>query len=83
MSLPVAKHRIVAAVIGVAYRLRLGPDKLSDQQWTNIVEFIRKPTEMAKTLDCEWPMSKGSWHGRKGYARQMSSAYEIVAKLAK
>jgi hypothetical protein len=49
-SLQVTKHRIVAAVIGAAYRLHRTPESLSNQQWTNIVEFIRRPQDMAKRV---------------------------------
>jgi len=55
---------------------------LNEQQWTNIVEFIRKPTEIAKSLGCEWPASKGRWEGLKGYRAQMEAAHAIMAKIA-
>jgi hypothetical protein len=81
VSLPVTKHRIVAAVIGAAYPGQVDPARLNEQQWTNIVEFIRKPSEIAKTLKCEWPMSKGRWDGPKGYRAQMDAAHTIIAKI--
>jgi hypothetical protein len=81
VSLQLQKHRTVAAVIGAAYRRKVEPNKLNEQQWTNIVEFIRKPTEMAKNLGHEWPASKGRWDGPKGYRAQMEAAYTIVTKM--
>jgi hypothetical protein len=80
-SLQVTKHRIVAAVIGAAYRLPRSPKSLSEQQWTNIVEFIRRPQEMAKLAGSEWPMSKGRWDGARGYRTQLKAAFNIVGKF--
>ncbi len=82
VSLQVQKHRIVAAVIGAAYRAKIEWNKLTEQQWTNIVEFIRKPTDMAKQLGYEWPASKGRWDGLKGYRAQMDAACAIITKIA-
>jgi hypothetical protein len=81
VSFQVQKHRTVAAVIGAAYRLELDCTRLNEQQWTNIVEFIRKPIEIAKSLGCEWPASKGRWEGSKGYRAQMEAAYTIMSKI--
>lgn len=80
-SLQVTKHRIVAAVIGAAYRLHRMPESLSNQQWTNIVEFIRRPQEMAKQVGSEWPMSKGRWDGARGYKAQLKAAHAIVSNF--
>jgi Protein of unknown function DUF262 len=82
-SLQVQKHRTVAAVIGAAYRKHVDYTKLNEQQWTNIVEFIRRPTDIAKTLPYEWPASKGRWDGPKGYRAQMEAAHTIIAELAR
>jgi hypothetical protein len=81
VSLQLQKHRTVAAVIGAAYRRKVNPNNLNEQQWTNIVEFIRKPTETAKSLGQEWPASKGRWDGPKGYRAQLEAAYAIVTKM--
>jgi len=81
-NLAVSKHRISAAVIGAAYSIGLSPTSLGDQQWTNIVEFIRRPQDLAKTVGCTWPVSKGRWDGQKGYKVQLEAAAEIVRKLA-
>jgi hypothetical protein len=83
LSLPLQKHRTVAAVIGAAYRGAIDPNTLIEQQWTDVVEFIRKPTEIAKILGEEWPASKGRWDGPKGYRAQMEAAYTIVTKIAR
>jgi hypothetical protein len=81
VSLQLQKHRTVAAVIGAAYRRKVNPNNLNEQQWTNIVEFIRKPTETAKSLGQEWPASKGRWDGPKGYRAEMEAVYAIVTKM--
>ena len=82
VSLQLQKHRTVAAIIGAAYRGHVDLNSLNEQQWTDIVEFIRKPTEIARKIGCEWPASKGRWDGLKGYRAQMEAAYTIVTKLA-
>ena len=82
VSLPITKHRTVAAVIGAAYRAKIKQETLNEQKWTNVVEFIRKPTEIAKLMNCEWPMSKGRWGGPKGYRAQMEAAYNIIRRIA-
>ena len=64
-TLPVTKHRTVAAIIGAAYSKNIDLKKLSDQEWTDVVEFVRRPAEMAKLVGCEWPLSKGRWSGAK------------------
>jgi Protein of unknown function DUF262 len=81
VSLPVTKHRIVAAVIGASYRGQVDPARLNELQWSNIVEFVRRPAEIAKTLGIDWPMSKGRWDGQKGYSAQMEAAYKIIMKI--
>jgi hypothetical protein len=81
-SLPVNKHRMVAALIGAAYVRKVDSKKLSEQQWTDIVEFIRRPTEMAKTKGLDWPLSKGRWDGQKGYHAQLKAAGDVIVKLA-
>lgn len=80
-SLPVSKHRMVAAVIGAAYRANVDVESLSEQQWTNIVEFLRKPQELSKKLGSDWPASKGRWDGQKGYRAQIDTVHRIVAAI--
>jgi hypothetical protein len=80
-SIEVTKHRTVAAVIGAAYRANIDAAALNEQRWTDVVEFVRKPGEGAKILDCEWPVSKGRWDGQKGYRAQMEAAYTIIRRL--
>jgi hypothetical protein len=80
-SLAVSKHRIVAAIIGAAFHSKVDPEKLDSQQWTNIVEFVRRPQEIAKRLNCDWPVSKGRWDGQKGYRAQMAAARKIVKSI--
>jgi hypothetical protein len=82
-SLSVNKHRMVAALVGAAYVRKVELTKLSEQQWTDIVEFVRRPTELAKTKGLEWPQSKGRWDGQKGYYAQMKAASDVIANLTK
>ena len=77
-SLPVTKHRTVAVLIGAAYRAGVDPTKFTEQQWTNVVEFVRR--DIARRLGTEWPLSKGKWDGQKGYRAQLEAAYAIVGK---
>ncbi len=80
-SLPVTKHRIVASLIGAAYRTRVDPSGLTDQQWTDVVEFVRKPQDLAKKLGTEWPLSKGRWDGKRGYKVQMQAARAVIERI--
>jgi hypothetical protein len=81
-NLPVSKHRIVAAIIGAAYKARVDPTNFSEQQWTDTVEFARRPQDLAKKYECDWPVSKGRWDGQKGYRAQMEAAQAVIAKIA-
>jgi hypothetical protein len=81
-SLDLRAHRRVAGAIGAAYRADLNPDRLAAQQWTNLVEFIRRPNDLAKDLGFDWPVSKGRWEGDRGYYKQMQITQKIVAKIA-
>jgi hypothetical protein len=81
-SLPVIKHRIVASLIGASYKKRIDPTSFSEQQWTNIVEFVRRPQDLARKLNCEWPLSKGRWDGQRGYKSQMKAAQGIILRIA-
>jgi len=81
-SLPVTKHRLVSSLIGAAFRSNVDPGTLNEQQWTNIVEFVRRPQDLAKKLGYEWPLSKGRWDGKKGYRVQMNVAHSIISKIA-
>ena len=80
-SIAVSKHRIVAAIIGAAFNSKVNPTTLVAQQWTNIVEFVRRPQEIAKKLNCDWPVSKGRWDGQKGYRAQMVAAHKIIQSI--
>jgi hypothetical protein len=80
-NLPVTKHRILSSVVGAMYALSVTPSKLSEQQWTDLVEFIRRPQDLAKRFEVEYPQSKGRWHGLKGYKAQLVAVKEIVGKI--
>jgi len=80
-NLPVMKHRLLSAVIGAAYAISLKPSKLAEQKWTNLVEFIRHPQDLASQFNIEYPQSKGRWDGTKGYKAQLSAVKQIVRKI--
>lgn len=82
INLPVTKHRIVAGVIGAAYALSVDPAQLSEQQWTNIIEFIRRPQDLSAKLNMEYPQSRGRWDGKKGYYAQLNAIKNIIKKIA-
>lgn len=81
-TLPVTKHRALSAVIGAAYAHSINPSDLNGQQWTNLVEFIRHPQELARTFGVEYPKSKGRWGGMKGYRNQFKAVNDIVYKIS-
>ena len=80
-SLPVNKYRVVASVVGAAFRAGADLAALWEQQWSNLVELVRHPAEIANTLGCEWPQSKGRWDGPKGYRAQMEAAQTVVVMI--
>ncbi|MEJ0089586.1 MAG: hypothetical protein WDM80_07575 [Limisphaerales bacterium] len=80
-SLAVGKNRLVASVIGAAYRAGIDPTTLSEQSWTNVVEFIRRPQPIAEKFGEQWPVSKGRWDGQRGYKAQLEAAFIIIKKL--
>jgi Protein of unknown function DUF262 len=81
-NLPVSKHRLASAIIGSAYKNQVDPTKFSEQQWTDTVEFVRRPQDIAKKYESGWPVSKGRWDGQKGYRAQMEVAQTVLAKIA-
>jgi hypothetical protein len=80
-NLPVTKHRILSSIIGAMYALSVIPSKLGEQQWTDLVEFIRRPQDLAKRFEVEYPQSKGRWVGAKGYKAQLVAVKEIVRNI--
>jgi hypothetical protein len=81
-SLNVTKHRTVAALIGAAYINKVDVDKLTEENWTDAVEFVRRPQTVAQKFGFTWPLSKGRWDGDRGYRAQLETARRIVAKLS-
>ena len=77
-SLPVTKHRSLSSVIGAAYAHSLNPSDLNEQQWTDIVEFVRHPQEIAKKFSINYPQSKGRWGGAKGYKAQLLAVDRLI-----
>jgi hypothetical protein len=80
-NLPVSKNRLTASVIGAAYAQGLSTDKPTPQQWTDIVEFIRRPQNIALQKEIQWPVSKGRWDGKRGYYAQLQSTSDILSKI--
>jgi len=83
VTLPIGKHRLVSAVIGAAYSKDVDIGRLTEQEWTDIVEFVRRPAEIAKLSGCEWPISKGRWAGAKGYYAQMCAVSTVISEITK
>ena len=81
VSLSVNRHRLVSAVIGAAHANQVDADRLSEQKWTNLIEFIRRPQEVCSKFGEVWPVSKGRWDGAKGYRTQISTALTTVKKI--
>jgi hypothetical protein len=80
-SLPVNKHRTLSTVIGAAYALSLNPSDVNDQQWIDLVEFVRRSQQIARTFDIEYPQSRGKWRGTKGYKAQFLAARDVVRRI--
>jgi hypothetical protein len=82
-NLPVTKNRIIAAIIGSVYRANKDLSAISEKQWGPIIEFIRRPQEIAPKFRCQWPASKGRWDGLKGYKAQFEAAHRFVLAVTK
>lgn len=80
-SLPVTKHRTLCAVIGAAYELSLNSSDLDKQQWIDLVEFVRRPHEIARMFKLDYPQSRGRWSGTKGYKEQFIAVRNIVGRI--
>lgn len=80
-NIDIRKHRSVGALIGATYANSVNPSDLSEQQWTNLVEFIRNPKDMGKKFSIEYPQSKGRWGGNKGYKAQLLAVQQIVRRI--
>ncbi len=80
-NLSVTKQRILSAVIGVMYSLSVNAANLSEQRWTNLVEFVRRPQDLADRFQVQYPQSKGRWDGTKGYKAQLVATKEIVREI--
>jgi hypothetical protein len=79
----VTKHRIIAAVLGAAFCAKIDLDKLDTAKWGSLIEFIRRPQELAQKFGCEWPASKGRWDGLKGYKTQFEAAHKFITAATK
>lgn len=81
VSAPLPKRRVIAGLIGAANTLKIDLDALTNEQWDEIVDFVRKPAEKCKIIGLEWPSSKGKWDGDKGYRAQFETLKEAVKRL--
>jgi hypothetical protein len=78
----VDKYKQVALLIGAATELQLSPQKLSNDAWDAIGEFIRSPRKTgAKWLTDGYPEPKGRWSGAKGQFGQCEKATELLEKI--
>jgi len=80
-NLDVRKHRSIGALIGATYAHSVNPSDLNEQQWTDLVEFVRTPKDIAKKFSIEYPQSKGRWGGIKGYKAQLLAVKQIVGRI--
>jgi len=80
-SITVSKYRAIASVIGSLYKKNVDLDAITPDQWTSLIEFIRKPTEVARANGTTYPYGKGRWEGNGGYYRQFDVVDSIVSKI--
>lgn len=80
-NIQIPKHRIIASVIGACYALDIQLDNLNSQQWTDIVEFIRRPKEIAQIFEISFPQSKGRWEGKAGHKTQFLAIHSVIKKI--
>lgn len=80
-NLDIRKHRSIGALIGATYVHSMNPSDLNEQQWTNLVEFVRNPKEIAKKFSIDYPQSKGRWAGIKGYRAQLQAVQNVVGRI--
>lgn len=80
-NIQLPKHRIIASVIGGCYKLGVNIDNLNTQQWTDIVEFLRRPKEIAQIFDINFPQSKGRWEGKSGHKSQFIAIHSVIRQL--
>lgn len=82
-NLNVTKNRTLSSVIGAAFSQGLDPKKITAVQWDALVEFLRRPKEVAESRGFEWPQSKGKWDGGRGYYAQLKAVCSIVRDIVK
>lgn len=82
-SLPITKYRLIAAIIGNLFKMKIKFEQLSHKEKTDVIEFIRKPQDTAKILGKTFHSGKGRWGGNGGYNRQFDIVKEISEELIK
>jgi hypothetical protein len=68
-------------VIGACYIAKAEPSKITEQQWTDLVEFVRNPATLTSKRGLEWPQSRGRWDGPRGYRQQMDTVRSVVSGI--
>ena len=80
-NLNVNKSRMVSSIVGAAYAQKIKIADLTSTHWDRLVEFIRRPKEIAEAAGCEWPQSKGRWDGQRGYYAQFKAVHTVLVKI--
>jgi hypothetical protein len=80
-NLNLTKNRMVSSVIGASHLIGLELKDITDAHWDKIVDFIRRPKEVAESLGVEWPQSKGRWDGQRGYFVQFNAVSLVMTKI--
>jgi hypothetical protein len=83
-GLSVDKYKQAALFIGAAVELGISMDKVSNDAWDAISEFIRTPRQAgSKWLEKGYPEQKGRWRGTKGQKTQCDQAIKLVQAIMK
>ncbi len=82
-GLSVDKYKQMALFFAAAVELRLRADKVTNDQWDSIGEFIRTPrTAGQKWLSGKgYPEQKGRWSGTKGQKTQCDRVVELLEAI--
>jgi hypothetical protein len=84
VGLSVDKYKQTALFIAASVELQIDPQKVSQDAWDAVAEFIRTPRAAgAKWLKQGYPEQKGRWRGEKGQKRQCDLVVELVEQIVK
>ncbi|MCC5606712.1 DUF262 domain-containing protein [Nostoc sp. CHAB 5834] len=83
-GISVDKYKQTALMIAAAVELKVPLDKLSDDAWDAIAQFLKAP----RTAGEQWlkdlggyPEQKGRWGGRKGQKAQCDMAVTLLSRI--